>query len=264
MQKETTGAVRPSAASRLEGKVALITGGAQGLGAAIASRFAGEGAVVFIGDLKAETGAGTVDAIRAQGGRAFFVTLDVSSEKSWIDAIAMVLKEAGKLDILVNNAGINIREPIEEMKVENLDAMLAVNVKGPFLGCKHAIPALRKAGGGSIINMSSVCGLIGHRYTTEAYTVTKGAVTLLTKTVAVRYAKDNIRCNCLNPSTVDTPLVQELFKTPGKREERLGEVPLGRLAVAADVANAALFLASGEASFINGVAFPVDGGTTAD
>ena len=251
---------------RLNGKTALVTGGAQGLGAAIASRFAEEGAAVFIGDLAAKAGAesATVDAIRAKGGKAFFVTLDVTSEKSWIDAMAAVIKEAGKLDILVNNAGINIREIIEEMKVENLDTMLAVNVKGPFLGCKHAIPLLRKAGGGSIINMSSVCGLIGHRYTTEAYTVTKGAVTLLTKTVAVRYAKDNIRCNSLHPSTVNTPLVQELFKTPGKREERLGEVPLGRLATAADVANAALFLASDEASFINGVAFPVDGGTTAD
>ncbi|MCL2318453.1 MAG: SDR family oxidoreductase [Treponema sp.] len=249
---------------RLEGKTALITGGAQGLGAAIASRFAEEGAVVCIGDLKADTGAVTVNAIKAKGGRAFFVTLDVTSEKSWIDAMATVIKEAGKLDVLVNNAGINIREPIEEMKVENLDTMLAVNVKGPFLGCKHAIPLFRKAGGGSIINMSSVCGLIGHRYTTEAYTVTKGAVTLLTKTVAVRYAKDNIRCNSIHPSTVDTPLMQELFKIPGRREERLGEVPLGRLATAQDVANAALFLASNEAAFINGVAFPVDGGTTAD
>ena len=248
---------------RLEGKTALVTGGAQGLGAAIASRFAGEGAVVFIGDLQ-ETAAGTVAAIQAEGGKAFFVTLDVTSEQSWIDVLAAVIKETGKLDVLVNNAGINIREPIEEMKVESLDAMLAVNVKGPFLGCKHAIPLLRKAGGGSIINMSSVCGLVGHRYTTEAYTVTKGAVTLLTKTVAVRYAKDNIRCNSLHPSTVDTPLVQELFKTPGRREERLGEVPLGRLATALDVANAALFLASDEAAFINGVAFPVDGGTTAD
>ena len=253
--------------SRLEGKTALITGGAQGLGAAIAARFAEEGAVVFIGDL-AETE--TINAIRAKGGKAFFVTLDVSSEQSWIDAMAAVIKEtgkvfpAGKLDILVNNAGINIREPIEEMKVENLDTMLAINVKGPFLGCKHAIPLLRKQGGGSIINMSSVCGLIGHRYTTEAYTLTKGAVTLLTKTVAVRYAKDNIRCNSIHPSTVDTPLVQKLFKTPGRREERLGEVPLGRLATALDVANAALFLASDEAAFINGVAFPVDGGTTAD
>jgi NAD(P)-dependent dehydrogenase (short-subunit alcohol dehydrogenase family) len=239
---------------RLDGKTALITGGTQGLGAAIASRFAGEGAVVFIGDLISP----------GKGSKAFFVTLDVTSEQSWINALAVVVKEAGKLDVLVNNAGINIREPIEEMKVESLDAMLAVNVMGPFLGCKHAIPLLRKAGGGSIINMSSVCGLVGHRYTTEAYTVTKGAVTLLTKTVAVRYAKDNIRCNSLHPSTVDTPLVQELFKTPGRREERLGEVPLGRLATAEDVANAALFLASDEAAFINGVAFPVDGGTTAD
>ena len=249
---------------RLEGKTALITGGAQGLGAAIASRFAEEGAVVFIGDLKAETGAETVAAIKNRGGRAFFVTLDVTSEQSWADAMAAAIKETGKLDVLVNNAVINIREPIEEMKVENLDAMLAVNVKGPFLGCKHAIPVLRRAGGGSIINMSSICGLIGHRYTTEAYTVTKGALTLLTKTVAVRYAKDNIRCNSLHPSTVDTPLIQELFKTPGRREERIGEVPLGRLATAGYVANAALFLASDEAAFINGAAFPVDGGTTAD
>ena len=249
---------------RLEGKTALITGGAQGLGAAIATRFAEEGAIVFIGDLASKAESGTVSAIKAKGGKAFFVALDVTSEKSWIDAIAAVIKEAGKLDVLVNNAGINIREPIEEMKVENLDAMLAVNVKGPFLGCKFAIPVLRRAGGGSIINMSSVCGLIGHRYTTEAYTVTKGAVTLLTKTVAVRYAKDNIRCNSLHPSTVDTPLMQELFKIPGRREERIGEVPLGRLAAAQDVANAALFLASDEAAFINGVSFPVDGGTTAD
>ena len=249
---------------RLKGKAALVTGGAQGLGAAIAARFAGEGAVVFIGDLASKAETGTVLAINAGGGKAFFVTLDVTNEQSWMDAIAAVIKEAGKLDVLVNNAGINIREPIEEMKAENLDAMLAVNVKGPFLGCKHAIPALRAAGGGSIINMSSVCGLIGHRYTTEAYTVTKGAVTLLTKAVAVRYAKDNIRCNSLHPSTVDTPLMRELFKIPGRREERLGEVPLGRLASAEDVANAALFLASDEAAFINGVAFPVDGGTTAD
>jgi NAD(P)-dependent dehydrogenase (short-subunit alcohol dehydrogenase family) len=249
---------------RLEKKVALITGGAQGLGAAIGTRFAEEGAVVFLGDLNAEIGEGTVARIREKGGKAFFLILDVRLEAGWIEAIAVVEKEAGRLDILVNNAGINIREPIEEMKVENLDTMLAVNVKGPFLGIKHAIPLLRRGGGGSIINMSSVCGLIGHRYTTEAYTVTKGAVTLLTKTIAVRYAKDNIRCNSLHPSTVNTPLVQELFKNPERKQERLGEVPLGRLATEADVANAALFLASDEAAFLNGVALPVDGGVTAD
>ncbi|GHV43326.1 hypothetical protein AGMMS49546_24590 [Spirochaetia bacterium] len=249
---------------RLEKKVALITGAAQGLGAAIASRFAEEGAIVFLGDLNAEVGSKTVEAIKAKGGKAFFFTLNVTGEQNWIDAFAAIEKEAGRLDILVNNAGINIREPIEDMKVENFDAMLAVNVKGPFLGTKHAIPLLRKSGGGSIINMSSVCGLVGHRYTTEAYTVTKGAVTLLTKTIAVRYAKDNIRCNSLHPSTVETDLVAERLKDPQFRSERLGEVPLGRLATAADVANAALFLASDEAAFINGVAFPVDGGTVAD
>jgi NAD(P)-dependent dehydrogenase (short-subunit alcohol dehydrogenase family) len=251
---------------RLKDKTALITGAAQGLGAAIARRFAEEGAVVFIGDLvqQGEAGKSLAEDIKSRGGRAFFLTLDVTGEQSWIDAVAVVEREAGRLDILVNNAGINIREPIETLAEKNLDAMLAVNVKGPFLGCKHAIPALRRAGGGSILNMSSVCGLIGHRYTTEAYTVTKGALTLLTKSVAVRYAKDNIRCNSIHPSTVDTPLMRELFKDPERKAERLGEVPLGRLAAAADVANAALFLASGEAAFITGAAFPVDGGTTAD
>ena len=249
---------------RLAKKTALISGAAQGLGAAMACRFAEEGALVFVGDLKAEAGNTVVEEIRKKGGSAFFLTLDVSNEQSWIDAMAAVKAQSGRLDILVNNAGISIRENIEVMKVENLDTMLAVNVKGPFLGIKHAIPLLRAGGGGSIINISSICGLIGHAFSSEAYTLTKGAVTLLTKSVAVRYAKENIRCNAVNPSTVNTPLVQELFKDPAKKQERLGEVPLGRLATEADVANTALFLASDEASFLNGVALPVDGGTTAD
>lgn len=250
---------------RLENKVALVTGSAQGLGAAIAKLYAKEGAKVFVADLKAEIGEKTVEEInKTAKNKAEFIVLDVTDEGSWINAVSSVVKSAGKLDILVNNAGINIREPIEEMQVKSLDSMLAVNVKGPFLGIKHFIPILRKAGGGSIINMSSVCGLIGHKYTTEAYTVTKGALTLLTKTIAVRYAKDNIRTNSIHPSTVNTPLVQELFKNPDRKAERLGEVPLGRLATDMDVANAALFLASEEASFLNGVALPVDGGTTAD
>ena len=249
---------------RLTGKTALISGAAQGLGAAMACRFAEEGALVFIGDMKTEAGNQVVEKIRNKGGKAFFLTLDVTNEQNWIDAMAAIQTQAGRLDILVNNAGINIREPIEEMKAENFDAMLAVNVKGPFLGTKHAIPVLRKGGGGSIINISSVCGLIGHAYTTEAYTVTKGALTLLTKSIAVRYAKDNIRCNSIHPSTVNTPLIQELFKDPVKKQQRYDEVPLGRLATEDDVANAALFLASDEAAFLNGVALPVDGGATAD
>ncbi len=248
---------------RLHEKVALVTGGAQGLGAAICRRFAEEGATVFVCDLKADVGSATAAEIVRTGGKAHFLSLDVTSEPSWAAALAAVKSTAGRLDILVNNAGINIREPIEEMKIENFDTMLAVNVKGPFLGIKHAIPLLRAGGGGSIVNMSSICGLIGHKYTTEAYTITKGAITLMTKTVGVRYAKDNIRCNSIHPSTVDTPLVQILFQDPKKKEERLGEVPLGRLATEADVANAALYLASDEAAFLNGVSLPVDGGLTA-
>jgi NAD(P)-dependent dehydrogenase (short-subunit alcohol dehydrogenase family) len=256
---------------RLENKIALITGAAQGLGAEIARRFREEGAVVYICDLNAEEGAVAASAMAAIGpspnglhaAGAVFLKLDVSSESNWISAYETVKERSGRLDILVNNAGINIRKDIEEMPVESLDAMLAVNVKGPFLGIKHAIPFMRAGGGGVILNMSSVCGLIGHKYTNETYTTTKGALTLLTKSIAVRYAKDNIRCNSIHPSTVDTPLLQTVLKDPARRAERYGEVPLGRLATALDVANAFVYLASDEASFINGVAFPVDGGTTA-
>jgi cyclopentanol dehydrogenase len=244
---------------RLLNKVALITGAAQGIGAEIARRFYKEGALVFIGDVRDEEG----KRMTAELKQAVFLHLDVASEESWKAALASVLAKTGRLDILVNNAGINIRKNIEEMPVESLDSMLAVNLKGPFLGIKHALPIMRAAGGGTILNMSSICGLIGHKYTNETYTATKGAVTLLTKSIATRYAKDNIRCNSVHPSTVDTPLVQAVLQDPDRRAERYGEIPLGRLATAADVANAFVFLASDEASFINGAAFPVDGGLTA-
>ena len=248
---------------RLKDKVALITGASQGLGLAIASRFSLEGALVFLGDIQEEQGKAAAAELASRGGRAWFVRLDVTDEGSWKAALAALMGRAGKLDVLVNNAGINIRQPIEEMSVESLDKMLAVNVRGPFLGIKHTLPLMRKNGGGSIINMGSVCSLIGHKFTDEAYTTVKGALSQLTKSVAVRYAKDNIRANILCPSTVETALVVELMKNPERRQERLGEVPLGRLAGMEDVASAALFLASEEASFINGVAFPVDGGVTA-
>ncbi len=244
---------------RLTGKVALITGAAGGLGAEIAKRFCGEGASVFVADVSREQGEATAAAIGA-----VFLPLDVTSEEAWKAALSTVVGQAGRLDILVNNAGINVRKNIEEMPVESFDAMMAVNVRGPFLGIKHALPIMRKAGGGVILNMSSVCGLIGHAYTNETYTTTKGALTLLTKSVAVRYGKDNIRCNSIHPSTVETDLVQVMLKDPQRRAERFGEVPLGRLATAADVANAAVYLASDEAAFLNGVALAVDGGATAD
>jgi cyclopentanol dehydrogenase len=244
---------------RLSNKVALITGGTQGLGAAIARRFWEEGAFVFIADVNKADGEKTARSLNG----AIFVWLDVTSEESWKAALAELVSKAKRLDILVNNAGINIRKNIEEMPADSLDAMMAVNIKGPFLGIKHALPILRASGGGTILNMSSICGLVGHKYTNEAYTATKGAVTLLTKSIAARYAKDNIRCNSVHPSTVDTPFVQVVLQDPERRAERFNEIPLGRLATTTDVANAFVYLASDEAAFINGASFPVDGGLTA-
>jgi NAD(P)-dependent dehydrogenase (short-subunit alcohol dehydrogenase family) len=248
---------------RLAGKVTLITGAAQGIGAAIARRFAAEGAMVFIADLKAAEGRALAAELDAKRNRAWFVPLDVSSEADWARALEAVAAQAGRLDVLVSNAGLNIREAIEEMSEASLDTMLAVNIKGTFLGIKHAIPLMRRGGGGSILINSSICGLVGHRYTTEAYVMVKGALTLLAKSIAVRFAKDNIRCNSVHPSTVETAQVRELLKDPQHRTERLAEVPLGRLASLDDVASAFVYLASDEAAFINGVALPVDGGLTA-
>lgn len=263
---------------RLDGKVALVTGAAQGIGAAIARRFVAEGALVFLGDVKAAEGEALARELSAAAGtgaregnardtapgqRAWFLPLDVTSERDWVSAMERIRERAGRLDVLANNAGLNVREPIERMPEAGLDAMLAVNVKGPFLGIKCALPLLRASGGGAIINMSSICGLVGHRYTPEAYTMVKGAITLLTRSVATRFAKENIRCNSVHPSTVETAQVRELLSDPDRRAERLAEVPLGRLASMDDVAAAFVFLASDEAAFLNGVALPVDGGLTA-
>ena len=252
----------------VKNKMILVTGGAGGLGSAMARLLSENGAKVLIMDLEAvrEKGEALSAEIKAAGGEAWFLCADVTSEEDWRRAIDFALEKAGRVDVLINNAGINIRKPVEEMSIDEWMTMMKVNTGSTFLGCKYAIPVMRKQGGGAIINTSSVCGLIGHKYTTEAYTATKGAITMLTRAIASRYAKDNIRCNSIHPSTVDTPFIQKLFSDPERgaqsRAERLGEVPLGRLATGADVANAALYLASEEASFINGVALPVDGGVT--
>ena len=248
---------------RLRNKVALITGGAVGIGAEIAKRFAAEGAQVVIGDVNAVEARTTSESIRRSGGSARSVPLDVTKEESWKEALEGIRTAEGRLDVLVNNAGITKRIPITEMPLEDFERIMAVNVRGVFLGIKHALPFMKQHGGGSIVNISSICGLVGHKLTNETYTTSKGAVTLLTKSVAVRHARDNIRCNSIHPGTVDTPMVQALFTDPEKKRERLDEVPLGRLATARDVANAALFLASDEAGFITGAALPVDGGLTA-
>ena len=248
---------------RLRDKVALITGGAAGIGAEIAKRFGAEGATVLIGDLDATAAERAAENIRRAGARARSIPLDVTSEANWKAALDGIRTSEGRLDVLVNNAGITRRIAIADMPMEDFDAIMAVNVRGVFLGIKHSLPFMKERGGGSIVNISSICGLVGHKYTNETYTTSKGAVTLLTKSVAVRYAQDKIRCNSIHPGTVDTPMVQQLFRDPQKKRERLEEVPLGRLATASDVANAAIFLASDEASFITGVALPVDGGLTA-
>lgn len=248
---------------RLANKVSLISGAAAGIGAEIARRFAEEGAKVIIGDLDKAEGEKTVAGIRKTGGKSQFIPLDVTNEDSWKQAVATIRSSEGRLDILVNNAGITKRIPIVDMPMTDFESVMAVNVRGVFLGIKHAIPLMKQQGGGAIVNISSICGLVGHKFTNETYTTSKGAVTLLTKSVAVHYAPDNIRCNSVHPGTADTPMVRELFKDPEKQKERLGEVPLGRLATARDVANAVLFLASDEASYITGAALPVDGGLTA-
>lgn len=246
----------------VQNKNILITGGSGGLGSEMAKLLALQGATVFILDLNELQGNALVHHIQETGGQAYFFQMDLTSETDWENVIKAIVKIAGRIDVLVNNAGINIRKPIEEMSLQEWNTMMLVNVGSVFLGTKHVLPVMRSQGGGAIINTSSVCGLIGHRYTPEAYTTTKGAVTLLTKSIASRYAKDGIRCNSVHPSTVDTPLVQEMFKDPIKKQQRLDEVPLGRLAKASDVANAVVYLASDEASFINGIALPVDGGVT--
>lgn len=243
-------------------KVVVVTGAAQGLGKAIASKLALHGATLFICDVHDEQASAVATSLQKEGFKAYFVHLDVTCEQQWKDLYAKVVEFEGRLDVLINNAGINIRKTIETMTLEEFNMMLSVNVSGPFLGIKHAIPLMRAHNGGSIINISSVCGLIGHRFTTEAYTITKGALTLMTKTIAVRYAKDNIRCNSIHPSTVETDLVRKLFEDPANKAERIGEIPLGRIASLDDVAHAVLYLASDEASFLNGVALPVDGGLT--
>ncbi len=248
---------------RLQDKVTVITGAGGGIGSGIAEVFSTEGARVIIADVDTRAGETVAEQIRSAGGTATFLELDVTQEQSWVELISKVRENFGRLDVLVNNAGINRRYQLEEFPVDAWDQVMAVNVRGVFLGIKHVIPIMRDKGGGSIINMSSICGLIGHKYTPIGYTASKGAVTLLTKAVATQYAGMNIRCNSIHPSTADTPLVAELFKDPVKKKQRLDEVPLGRLASIKDIALAAVYLASDESSFLTGVSLPVDGGLTA-
>ena len=247
---------------RLEGKVALVTGAAAGIGAAVARRFAAEGASVALTDVRVEEGAALGETLDAAGHRTCFVPLDVTSESQWEDAVTRTGEALGAPTVLVNNAGIYARRLIGETTAGELDRMLAVNVKGVFLGIKAVLPAMRAAGGGSIVNLSSVAGIIGSAYSSD-YNASKGAVRILTKCAAVQYAKDKVRCNSVHPAPIDTDMGWEALPEGEIREQRLREIPLARMGTPDEVANAVLFLASDEASYITGSELVVDGGFTA-
>ena len=247
---------------RLEGKVALISGGARGMGAAEARIFAREGARVAIGDLLEDEGARLEAEIAEAGGEAIFVRLDVTSEADWTRAVEMVVSRFEKLDVLVNNAGIYHKAQVVETTAEDWDRVMAVNATGPFLGTKAAIPAMRDAGGGSIVNISSTAGLVGGSVS-SAYTASKGAVRLLTKATAIQYAAGGIRANSVHPGPIDTDMLAAVYADPEERRQRISKIPLGRSGTVDEVAYGVLFLASDESSFMTGSELVIDGGATA-
>jgi NAD(P)-dependent dehydrogenase (short-subunit alcohol dehydrogenase family) len=248
---------------RLEDKVALISGGARGMGAVEAKLFAGEGARVVIGDVLDDEGRKTEAQINEIGGECLFVHLDVTSESSWEQAVAATVARFGKLDILVNNAGIFRTEGVEETSGELWDQVMEINAKGVFLGTKLAIPEMRKAGGGSIVNISSVAGLTGGTGS-AAYRASKGAVRLFTKSTAIQYAKEDIRANSVHPGIIETPMTApNLMADQERRDRSAARHPLGRVGQPEDVAYGVLFLASDESSFMTGSELVIDGGLTA-
>ena len=245
---------------RLENKAALITGGASGMGASMARIFAREGAKVVVADMLEEGGRAVADEITRANGAAIFQKLDVSSEAEWRAAIAATLAAYGKLDILVNDAGISGSREEDLFDSAAWEKIMAVNSTGTFLGMKSAIPEMRKAGGGSIVNISSISGVTGQRGIHVAYNASTGAVRTLTKAAAVQHGRDNIRVNSVHPGLMPPMLTSGRTADPAVRAKMLEGVPLRRDGRVEEVANAVLFLASDEASYITGAVLPVDGG----
>jgi 3(or 17)beta-hydroxysteroid dehydrogenase len=253
-------------AERLAGKAAFITGGASGLGRAMAIAFVAEGAHVAIADIDLARGRELANGI---GRKAIFLHHDVTSEEQWIANLAEAALAFGHLDTLVNNAGVGMRGTVETTTLAEWRRIHAVNLEGPFLGCKHAIALLAKAGGGAIINISSVAGLIGAR-DSAAYCASKGGLRLLTKSVALHCAhrKNGVRCNSIHPVYTDTPMVEQMVleaREPEKMRHALEQmIPLGRLGTPEELAAMAVYLASDEARFVTGAEFVFDGGFTAN
>lgn len=251
--------------ARLENKVVLITGGGSGIGKASALLFAREGARVVVVDLRKDAAATTENEIRDSGGQASSFAADVSRAADAEGMIRHAEQTFGRLDVVFNNAGVfhPADESVTTTPEDIWDMVIDVNLKGVFLGCKYAIPALLRAGGGSIINTASFVAVMGAAVPQIAYTASKGGVLAMTREIAVEYARQNIRANALCPGPVETPLLAELLADPARRQRRLVHIPPGRFARAEEMANAALFLASDESSFVNGSTFLVDGGITA-
>ncbi len=245
---------------RLAGKVALITGGASGMGQSEAMIFGREGAKVVVGDVLETEGRQVVDKIAGAGGQARFVKLDVTREPEWQEAVKTAVASFGKLDVLVNNAGISGSFDLDTMSTSAWDTLMSVNAKGVFLGMKHAIPAMQRAGGGAIVNISSISGFVGQDKIHMAYNASKGAVRVMTKSAAVQYAKDGIRVNSVHPGIMPPMRTSKTSADPAWREKTLRAVPMKREGRVEEVAYAVLFLASDEASYITGTELVVDGG----
>jgi 3(or 17)beta-hydroxysteroid dehydrogenase len=245
---------------RLSGKVALVSGGASGMGQSEATIFAREGAKVIVADVLEAEGKQVADKIVSGGGQARFVKLDVTSETEWDAAVKAAVSAFGKLDVLVNNAGISGTYDPDMLSSAAWDKVMSVNAKGVFLGMKSAIPVMKKAGGGAIVNISSISGFVGQDGVHMAYNASKGAVRIMTKTAAVQFAGDGIRVNSVHPGFMPPMRTSKTSADPTWRAKMLGAVPMKREGRVEEVAHAVLFLASDEASYITGTELVVDGG----
>src|SRR5262245_39306263 len=261
---------------RLLGKVAIVTGGASGIGAETARTFARHGAKVLLTDSNVSLAEAVTQEILASGGAAAFAVHDVRDEARWQAVVAEAERAYGRLDILCNIAGISGRDPklniqtsatagprLAEQTLEQWNWVIEINATGVFLGTKAAIPAMQRAGGGSIVNISSICGIVGS-HANAAYHASKGAVRIFSKAAAIQYAGDNIRVNSVHPGFVDTPMTKPGHANPEVAKGRLAATPLGRFGTPADIAAGCLYLASDEASWVTGSELVIDGGMTAN
>jgi NAD(P)-dependent dehydrogenase (short-subunit alcohol dehydrogenase family) len=250
---------------RLEGKVALITGAASGIGRVAASLFASEGASVVLTDVSDEAGQTAVAEIEGAGGRAAYIHADVSVAADAKAMIEFAKDTYSRLDVLYNNAGVFLPDDDSVLNTPEAvwDKVIAINLKGVFLGCQYGLPAMLDSGGGSIINVASFVALMGAAAPQIAYTASKGGVLSMTREIAVEFARKGIRANALCPGPIETPLLAALIADPDRRNRRLVHIPIGRFGRAEEIANAALFLASDESSLMTGAALVVDGGITA-